>query len=464
MNREKQLVKNTLILSIGTFLARFTSIITLPILTAFLSKRDYGVYDLLITLVSLVLPTITLKIDMGIFRFLIDCRGNIRKIQKLITTAYFFIIPMSLIVSFMAFYFIKASPLTKILIALYFFSEAIWGLTLQIIRGLSKNFFYSIASISNSIISMILIVLLISKLRQGINGLLIAIILGQLTTVCFLFIITKLYKYISIHLFSILELKMVLSYSWPLVPNSLSFWVMNLSDRLIISTILGLEANAVYAVANKIPQLFSSMQGAFVAAWQENAALYVSDEDVEEYYSKMFDAIFRLLSGIMALLIAITPFIFWLLVKGDYDIAYYQMPILFLGMLFLALSSFLGGIYTAHKKTKNVGITTIIAAILNFIINMIFIKNIGLYAASVSTTISYFFLCIYRMIDIKSIQKIKYNIEKIILIIFILICMCVLCSTKDTKMLLLNAGIGILFSISINKNIVKTILVHILGR
>ena len=53
MNREKALAKNTFIIAIGTFLPKFSSIITLPIITGGLTKAEMGTYDLISTLVSL---------------------------------------------------------------------------------------------------------------------------------------------------------------------------------------------------------------------------------------------------------------------------------------------------------------------------------------------------------------------------------------------------------------------------
>ena len=51
--RSRDLAKNTGILAIGTFLPKLASFITLPILTACLTKAEYGTYDLISTLVSL---------------------------------------------------------------------------------------------------------------------------------------------------------------------------------------------------------------------------------------------------------------------------------------------------------------------------------------------------------------------------------------------------------------------------
>jgi O-antigen/teichoic acid export membrane protein len=68
----------------------------------------------------------------------------------------------------------------------------------------------------------------------------------------------------------------------------MSAWVMRVSDRLVVTFFMGVAANAVYAVANKIPGLLTIAQNTFTMAWQENASLFVHDADAEDYFSKMF--------------------------------------------------------------------------------------------------------------------------------------------------------------------------------
>ena len=219
----------------------------------------------------------------------------------------------------------------------------------------------------------------------------------------------------------------MLTYSWPMIPNTLSSWILNASDRFVLTGFMGLEAVAIYAAANKIPQLLTSVQGTFIFAWQENASLALTDNNVDKYYSDMFDNIFCILSGIMALLIGTTPLLFYLLIRGDYSDAYPQMPILFMGMFFSSISSFLGGIYIAHKRTKNVGITTMLAAGCNLVVNLAAVQYIGIYAASISTLISYFLLTAYRLYDVKRFQNIYYKYSKVVLSFAVLTIMCILC-------------------------------------
>ena len=256
----------------------------------------------------------------------------------------------------------------------------------------------------------------------------------------------------------------MLSYSWPMIPNTLSNWVLSASDRLILTAFMGLEAVAVYGAANKIPLLFTSVQGTFIFAWQENASLALNDSDVEKYYSDMYDKIFCLLSGVMALLIGTTPILFWALIKGDYSDAYPQMPILFMGIFFSAIASFMGGIYVAHKKTKNVGITTMLAAACNLIIDLALVHRIGIYAASISTLVSYILLTIYRMHDVKKFQKISYNYTELSICVTFLSGMCVLCWINTICINIINFAIGTLFAVILNFKLLKSLSYSIMMR
>ena len=117
------------------------------------------------------------------------------------------------------------------------------------------------------------------------------------------------------------------------------------------------------------------------------------------------------------------PMLFKLLIKGAYDDAYAQMPILIYGIFFASLSSCYGSIYIALKKTKFIGITSVIGAILNLAINILFIQNIGLFAASLSTVISYCVIYLCRVLQLKKYVNIhlllKRNIVSFIILLLI---------------------------------------------
>ena len=92
MNKEKQLIKNTAIVSIGKISTQLITFFLLPIYTAVLTNEEYGVVDLLNTLVNLFLPIVTLQIEQGVFRYLIDCRKDQNRQTVVITTVMRFIV------------------------------------------------------------------------------------------------------------------------------------------------------------------------------------------------------------------------------------------------------------------------------------------------------------------------------------------------------------------------------------
>ena len=170
---------------------------------------------------------------------------------------------------------------------------------------------------------------------------------------------------------------------------------------------MGAAANGIYAVANKIPSLYSTAYGIFNLAWTETASKVSDDGDPAEYYTKLFSGLFKFLIGVMLALIAVTPIIFRVLVKGDYGAAFFQVPILYFGIFFNSLVNFYSGIYIALKRTKQVGYSSVAGAIINAAINVLLIGEIGLYA------VSFLVIAIYRAVDLNKVIEIKYNMKEI---------------------------------------------------
>lgn len=464
MSRQGKLAKNTLILSIGTFLPKLASFITLPILTGYLTKEEYGTYDLITVLVSLLLPSATMQIQSAAFRFLIDCRDNEDKVKRIVSNITAFIIPTSLITLIILFFCIPSQSVTvRMFICLYFLADILVNGARQVCRGLERNLDYSVSAIISAIGKMVFAVICVYILRTGLLGTVISLFMASFSSLIYLLIKAKLYRYIDIRLLNKGLLKEMIRYSWPMVPNSMSGWVMRVSDRVVVTAFMGLGANAVYSVANKIPSILNLAQNTFTMAWHENASVVSKDRDAGEYYSQMFRTMFNLMAGFFGILIAATPVLFKLLIRGEYDEAYNQMPIIFVGMFFFSMAAFLGGIYVAYKKTKSVGITTMLAAACNLLIDIGTIKWLGLYAASGSTLISCLFLFIYRIINVQKIIRVRYDIWHIVLVVILMIGEAVLCFFRIPVLDAINAVVGVCIFVLLNRPFIKAVLGKLKG-
>ena len=199
----------------------------------------------------------------------------------------------------------------------------------------------------------------------------------------------------------------------------LSWWIVDTSDRSVISIILGLSQNGIYSAANKFSNVFTTLYTMFNLTWTESAAININLEDKDQYFSKILDVTIRFFGALALGIIAFLPFVFKILINEKFGEAYYQIPILMLGTMFNVLVAFMGSIYVAKKITKEIAKTSIFAAIINIGVNLALIKHIGLYAASISTLIAYFSMFVYRYIDSKKYIKLTIN-KKIILSMIIM--------------------------------------------
>lgn len=417
MSRIKDLAKNTLIITIGRISTQFITFLLLPLYTALLTTEEYGTVDLITTLVQLFIPIVSLMIDQGVFRYLLSSENENTK-KEVISNAFFLLLGLNFV--FIIIYLLLLPLITvkyKIWILLILVITAFSNLFLQISRGLKKTFDYALGSFICSLITITLNVLCIAFIKMSAVGMLLATFIGNVVCCIYLFFKLEINKYLSLSSVNKKTLLNELKYSIPLIPNQLSLWVMNSSDRLIVSFILGTAANGILAVSHKFPAIFMTFFNIFQLAWHETGTVHFFDKDRDDFFSKTIEEIMLLFSTLCMCIIIVLPIVFNLFVNSSYNEAYYNIPIYLIASLLNVMVGLLGVVYVATKKTFEIAKTTIIAALINIIVNIILIKYIGLYAASISTFMGYFITMIYRIIDTKKYLNIKYSLYKYVKII-----------------------------------------------
>ena len=426
MNKKKQLAKNTIIIFFGRVCTQLISFFLLPLYTSYLATKEYGTVDLIQTYVTLLVPIITLELEMSIFRFLIDSRKSEKETNKLISNN-FFILGISLSI-FIILYIIVSSFVTipyRWLILVDIIVCVLSGNFLQVARGFGKTLDYAISCILTGLTTVISNIILICFVHMQAEGMIISMALANFMCSLYLFIRLKLYSKINFKIVDFKQIKEMYKYSLPLIPNGISWWIVNVSDRSIISIVLGASANGLYAISNKFPTIISSLTGVFNLSWSESAALHINSSDRDEFFSDITNTVLRLFMALGVGMLACMPFVFPILIDVKYNDAYNYIPFLVLGTVFNVAICLYSQVYLAKKLSKQVASTAIVGAIINILINVIFIKQIGLYAAAISTMISYFVMMIYRHFDLKKYVNIKIEkkliIESIIIYAFTLL-------------------------------------------
>ena len=465
MDKKKQLAKNTLIIFLGRVCTQLISYFLLPIFTTYLTKKEYGTVDLIQSYVTLLVPIITLELEMSIFRYLIDSRGKEKDTKKLMSNN-FFVLGISLTI--FSILFIIVSSFVTIPFRWVVLADIIVcvlsGNFLQVARGFGRTVDFSISCILTGITTIISNIVTICVFKLGAEGMILSMALANGVCSLYLFIRLKLKDYIDFKLVDKKLIKSMNKYSIPLIPNGVSWWIVNISDRSIITFVMGAAANGIYAASNKFPTIISSLTGVFNLSWSESAALHINSEDRDEFFSDITNTVLKLFTAMGVGMIACMPFVFPIFIKSKFAEAYNYIPFLVLGTVFNVALCLYSQVYIAKKLSKQVASTTVIGAIINIALNVLFIKKFGLYAASLSTAISYFVMMVYRHFDLKKYVNIKIEKGLILKTILIFTFAIILYYQENIYIRIFNLIVVCIYAFILNKEFLLSTYKTVLGK
>ena len=412
MKEGKRLIKNTGIIAIGNLSTKLVSFFLLPLYTSILSTEEYGIVDYIVSLSTLFIPFITVLMDESMFRFLIDCKTDQERSR---------VISMSLVIILCGggLFLAVASPILwairyqySLYVILYVLTAVLNTMTSALLRGIGRTDYYAACNFLTSLIKILLNILMIAVLRMGVEGMLLAAIFSQILGSAIYIVKVRLWKYLSPKGLSKALAKDMIHYSIPLIPNKVSWTIINLSNRLIINHSLGNSFSGLYAVSNKFPTLMDTVYGFFYQSWKESSARVVGDKGQDAFYNTIYSYLKDFMFSVVLGMTAFMPLAFHFMVDDAFADAIAYVPILLLATYFANMSGFFGGVFTAYKDTKIMGTTTIVAAVLNLVIDLALIKYVGLYAAALSTLISNVVVYFYRKIKVRKYVKLEENWKK----------------------------------------------------
>ena len=407
MNRYKKLIKNTVLITVGNFASKLLTFFLLPLYTAILTTAEYGVADLMTTTVNLITPFFTLIISEAVMRFALDKECD----KKQVLSIGLFVTLLGSVVMLVFSPLIRFSSDLKpyyVLFLLCYFVTAVHTILSQFVKGIEKVTVYASSGVLHTMTFIAFNILFLVVLKIGINGYLLSMVLSNLITILYLFLGAKLWQYIVPPKEISRELtRKMLQYSVPMIPNSLSWWVSNSSDKYMLTFFCGVAATGVYSVSQRIPSLFATISTIFISSWQISAIDDFGSKESIDFYSRIYRiySTFNILA-LSGLILLTKPLAKFLFSKSFFD-GWQFVPVLLMAFLFQAMSSYLGTIYTSAKKTKMLFISTIIAAMANIVLNAILIPAFGAQGAAIATFASYFIIWLIRLIDTRKIIKLQ---------------------------------------------------------
>ncbi len=401
MNKYKTLISNTALISLGTIGSKLLVFFMVRFYTGYLTTAEFGTADIITQTCNLLLPIISLGISNGVFRFAIDSNHD----KKSVFSSGLYTITLGGLL------FLIIAPLLAIsqqmrsylwLIIIYTMASCYHSLCAQFIRAKNKTAFFAVQGIVNTSLVIAFNILFLAVFDWGIIGYVLSVALADGLTALLIFFKEKLWREIILKPEKS-TLKQMLSYSIPMIPATIFWWVTSVSDRYMVTWFLGEAENGIYAVSNKLPTVLTLISTVFMQAWQFSAISESENDKQEhiEFYSKVWSSFQSVMFLAGSAITALSVPLIKILTTESFYSAWKFVPMLSLAMIFSAFSNFMGSVYVVEKRSKNSFLTTMVGAGVNIILNFILIPKIGSQGAAIATFASYLAVFIIRIFDAK---------------------------------------------------------------
>lgn len=420
-DRFKYLIKNTGILTISNFSSKLLVFVLVPLYTSVLSTTEYGIYDLIVSTVTLMYPVLTVNIVDAVMRFSMDQSCDKKKVASIgFRYVTFSICVFTLFLAI--FSYLNIWPEIdglEIYIGLYYLFYVLSQYFIQFAKGLERVADMGIAGVLSTLVMIVGNILFLLVFKWGLEGFLFASILSQAIQTIYLSIRIKFWSYIESGIDRQLCKEMLL-YCVPLIATTLGWWVNTTSDKYIVSFMCGIAANGILSVSYKIPQILNTLQGIFIQAWQISAIKEYGEENTAHFYGNTFNIINMLMCAACAWLIILSKPLASVLYAKDFYVAWMYVPFLLISSVLNCASGLLGPILSAQKESKAMAKAAIIGALVNIVLNIALVYGIGVQGATIATVISSFI--IYQVRKNAVGKNIYIEDYPIVLVTWVLLC------------------------------------------
>ena len=414
--RNRYLFKNTFIFALSSLSTKLITFFLIPLYTWRLTTAEYGTVDLLFTICNFVYPLLTLNIVEAVFRFSMDKNADHKKIINLGIICYC----ICLIFGLPSVIILKSFSDYNNVAWLFYFHLILLSsaqIMLAFLKGQEKLKLFALGNIINTALVAAFSVLFLCVFNFSVKGYFLAYIIANIITSLYCIILGKIKLNFKKEYFDAELYKKMIKYSVVLMPTIFLWWIVNSSDKLMITILISSTANGIYAISYKIPSLLTMIGTIFNQAWMFSAINEVNSSDYKEYTNNIFQNLSMILMTSSVFVLIIVKYLFRFYVSAQFYSAWKYVPYLVIGYIFMTLSTFISTSYNVHKDSKGFLFSALVGALSNILLNFILIPFVGIHGAAIATMISYIIIFLYRFFDTKKYVEIRITVEQCISLI-----------------------------------------------
>ena len=375
---------------ICSFLQRGISVITTPIFTRLLSTEEYGRYGAFDSWLKIVTIFVSLHLysgvhTQGLVKFSEDRKRYSSSIQGLTLVLCF---AWTVIYLLFHDYWNRLFSLTTVqmlaMLVMIWATSAfnLWAGEQRVEYRYQRLVLATlVASVAKPVVGILFVKYATDKVTARILG------LALVELVCYTgFFIVQMMR--GKQFYSKKYWTHALMFNLPLIPHYLSQTVLNSADRIMIKDMVGASEAGIYTLAYSISQIMTLFNTALSHTLSPWIYQKIKDNKAQDITRIAYLAMF----GIAVLnlgLIAVAPEMVALFAPATYHEAIWVIPPVAMSVLFIFSYDLFAKFEFYFEKTRFIMVASVLGAALNVILNYIFIRIYGYYAAAYTTLFCY---------------------------------------------------------------------------
>lgn len=377
-------------------LLKFKGLIYFPIIVNFLDKEDVGEIAYVKSITALLVGLLLLNIPDSSNRLIL--KEENKKVLLTINSITNFCFVFGIVIVMVFCFIAKALDLLD--------DRVIFIVSTLLVAGLVQKLSQYVFQIYQNTKLLMRTILITEYISLGIvvlvlyndwynDAFVILYIYSFFVFISSIYLINKLFKEYSFKKYlDIKVIKNVLKISLFLFPASYSMALIQSSDFVILEHSLGYEVLGEYSFAYSLASIVSGFSMALTFFWY-SSVVYADDEKLI--------ALIKKITKISLLFFAFVVLGYYLftepvvnLINEEYVSVFNIVMILVIGFFINILNQIFQGVMYAKKKEKYILIDTAFCALINIVLNIVFIPKYGVIFAAFSTSISYLILYTFR--------------------------------------------------------------------
>ncbi len=416
----KKTIKSTLIYFVGNVLSKIMIFFMMPLYTSKIPVADMGIYDTNTTVITFFSSVLFLDIGSAILRYTLASKTEDDKKASLSNGIIIFFMSAVIYCTLLAIGGIFFDIQYYGWIVLYGLLYSVNTVIGQCTRALERNTDYAIGGIIQTAVLVVSNLIMILALNFDYSALMISFCISTTASTLYMLLRSSFFKAVKFKTVSKEKFKDIFKFSLPLCVNSIAFWFLSSSGRVILRAMEGPEPVGYLSIAGKFTQIIYLVSSCVQLTWQEIAFAHDnSKDDTGKFYSNGFSMYLKvILTGVVLAIpaIKIGLALFPGFINDSYAESLNLIPSALYGTGLAILSLFTGTIFSSIKKTGVIFVSTLAGAVANVGTNIgLILLGQGAYAVNYSFIIGYVVTILIRILILRKSMSFKVYISNIII-------------------------------------------------